>query len=377
MEMLDYAVQDMNMATPWLMPLCFALFGACIGSFLNVVIYRMPRGMKVNEPARSFCPNCEAEIPAYLNIPIISWLMLRGRSACCHQRISPRYWFVEVIHAALYALVAWHFAMEGLAAQILICLWCSVMMASFFIDWEKMVVLPGIVIWGVIAGVLTALFAPWLIAPDCLESTEGLMWSLAGAASGFIVFRVVGLLGKWCFGRRKLQFDSPCKWSLRQSGEDLELRIGEQSFLWSDLFLEESNRLCLTEGKVVDIPAANAEPGALNFRVDSLELPDGTRLELENYDHLEGTCCGMRSEKEAMGSGDAWLALAIGALCGWQGVLFSLAAGSIIGLIWALIARIGRGTPMPFGPSLILGAAIWLFCGQLLLVRYLNWCDSL
>ena len=59
------------------------LIGACIGSFLNVVIYRVPLGLSVNEPKRSFCPKCKAAIPMSLNIPLLSWLWLRGKCSNC------------------------------------------------------------------------------------------------------------------------------------------------------------------------------------------------------------------------------------------------------------------------------------------------------
>ena len=76
MELIYMQTQAVSAETPWLLPLAFALFGACIGSVLNVVVYRLPRGLSVNEPSRSFCPHCKKEIPWYLNLPIISWLQL-------------------------------------------------------------------------------------------------------------------------------------------------------------------------------------------------------------------------------------------------------------------------------------------------------------
>ena len=86
----------------WVIPVVFGLMGACIGSFLNVVIYRMPQGVSVNDPARSFCPECGKPIPWFLNIPVLSWLALRGKSACCGTRISFRYCFVELFSALLF-----------------------------------------------------------------------------------------------------------------------------------------------------------------------------------------------------------------------------------------------------------------------------------
>ena len=77
------------------------LFGACIGSFLNVVIYRLPRGKSLATPPSS-CPFCSYRIPFYLNIPVISWILLRGKCKNCQAPISPRYIIIEFITALAF-----------------------------------------------------------------------------------------------------------------------------------------------------------------------------------------------------------------------------------------------------------------------------------
>ncbi|MGB9625733.1 MAG: prepilin peptidase, partial [Phycisphaerae bacterium] len=80
-----------------------AILGACIGSFLNVVIYRMPRGLSISNPRRSFCPRCGHTIAGYDNIPVVSYLLLRGRCRHCRTAISVQYPLVELVTALLFA----------------------------------------------------------------------------------------------------------------------------------------------------------------------------------------------------------------------------------------------------------------------------------
>ncbi|MCX7805393.1 MAG: prepilin peptidase [Planctomycetota bacterium] len=83
------------------------VFGSVIGSFLNACIYRLPRGISVVKRTRSFCPKCEATIAASDNIPILSYLLLRGRCRSCREPIPARYFIVEVLTACLFALLVW------------------------------------------------------------------------------------------------------------------------------------------------------------------------------------------------------------------------------------------------------------------------------
>lgn len=361
--------QNLLPEMPWVLPLFFFLFGACIGSFLNVVIYRVPRGMSVNEPRRSFCPTCKAPIPWYLNLPVLSWLLLRGRSACCHTPIAVRYWLVELCCAALWAGLAVVFAAESLAVITALCVWAALMLACFCIDWEQMVVLPSLTLGAALCGLSAAALSPWLMEAGAPETWDGVRGSIIGAAGGFALFKLVGLCGKLVFGRRCRRFEKPQRWRVAQAadGEDIELMVGDEHLLWSELFFEPSNRLELAEA-TEGVHATS--PASLRFTHDALVLPDGTRVSLETVESLSGTCAGYACTREAMGSGDAWLALAIGALCGWTGVLFALVGGSFIGLAVAAVNRIGFGKPMPFGPALIAAAAIWLFCGEELVALY-------
>ncbi len=355
---------------PWLLPLCLGLFGLSIGSYLNVVIYRLPRGMSTNEPNRSFCTSCRAPIAWYHNLPVLSWLWLRGKSACCGQKISARYILVELLTAALFVAMGYEFRYETFLTQASFCVWAACALAIFFIDWEQMVVLPSLTLIAAGAGLLAALVSPWVISLGLAsEPIEGLFWCLGGGAFGFVLFKAVALLGRGLFGRKRAQFAQPTAWSMAESADknDIILRVGETEYLWSELFMEASDRLTLS-ACVLELTPPNGqtqkvqnEPASLIFSPEHVQLADGRSLPLADYKCASGTCSAWQMSRAAMGSGDAWIALAIGAACGWQGVLFALVAGSLIGISWALLARIGRGQPMPFGPCLILATFLWIF----------------
>jgi leader peptidase (prepilin peptidase)/N-methyltransferase len=117
------------------------IFGAIVGSFLNVVIHRVPNEESIVFP-NSACPNCGEAIKAYDNIPIFSWLILRGKCRGCAQRISPRYPAVELLTALLFAVVFWH---TGLTPMLPVYLaFVSAIVALVFIDAEHMI-LPNVI----------------------------------------------------------------------------------------------------------------------------------------------------------------------------------------------------------------------------------------
>ena len=141
--------------------------GACIASFLNVCIWRLPRGESVVSPP-SHCPNCNARIRWYQNIPILSWCCLRGRCANCHKPISIRYTVVELLGAALFLLAYLQWGMPfflglepALGLQKLTCLWSvpvfwlvfTGLILGSFIDLAHFYLPDRVTIGGMILGV--------------------------------------------------------------------------------------------------------------------------------------------------------------------------------------------------------------------------------
>jgi leader peptidase (prepilin peptidase)/N-methyltransferase len=146
-----------------------AAFGLVIGSFLNVVIYRLPLGMSV-AAGRSFCPSCKTQLKWYHNIPVLSYMALRGKCGFCHAHISIRYPLVELLTAAcgLYLLWQYHLSIPFYVFSAL----CCALIVIFFIDLDHQIIPDWITLPGIVAG-LAASFVPGGIG--ILQSAIGLV----------------------------------------------------------------------------------------------------------------------------------------------------------------------------------------------------------
>jgi leader peptidase (prepilin peptidase)/N-methyltransferase len=142
---------------PWFFPTAAALFGACIGSFLNVCIYRIPKGESVVRPG-SHCA-CGKPIAPYDNIPVISWLILRGRARCCGRSFSFRYPAIELLAAALFVGCWLEFEpAKALVGMVL----CSIVICALFIDVDHMIIPDVFTIGGAAVGLVLSLTVPSL-----------------------------------------------------------------------------------------------------------------------------------------------------------------------------------------------------------------------
>jgi leader peptidase (prepilin peptidase)/N-methyltransferase len=172
--------------------LLMGIFGAIIGSFLNVVIHRVPREQSIVLP-ESACPSCRAPIKAYDNIPILSFLILRGRCRKCGAGISARYPAVELLTGLLFAAVTWH---DGLSFALAFDLaFTASMVALIFIDAEHMILPNAITYPGILFALITRVAVPYLAGPAHFDDLPQLqsalpanypVWlvSLIGAAIG-------------------------------------------------------------------------------------------------------------------------------------------------------------------------------------------------
>ena len=131
--------------------------GLAFGSFLNVCIYRLPRDLSVVSP-RSACPSCHKNIHFYDNVPVLSWLILRGRCRNCKARISPRYLIIELLTGALFLACYAHFGISF--ALVKYCAFGSLLLALVFTDAETMLLPNKLTLSGLAIGLLISLFVP-------------------------------------------------------------------------------------------------------------------------------------------------------------------------------------------------------------------------
>lgn len=291
-------LQEINALAPWFFPLWVGLTGACVGSFLNVCIYRIPQNESVVTP-RSHC-GCGRPIAWYDNIPVLSWFILRGKARCCGRPFSFRYPAIELLTAALF-VACWLLFPPGkaLAGAVL----CSIVICAHFIDHDHMIIPDVFTLGGAAAGLLLSLLLP------SLHGQTHEIGMIAGMRAGFDA--VLGLF------------------------------VGSALILWIALFAE------------------------VLFR------------------------------KEAMGFGDVKYLGALGAFVGWEGTVFAMFGGAVLGCFWFLAAygwqkttgkkspvalpaetpdgqpaELGFGVHVPFGPMLGLGALIYFFWAHRIVDAY-------
>lgn len=270
------------------------LFGLVVGSFLNVVIHRLPRGASLSRPG-SHCPACGAAVRWFDNVPLLAYLWLGARCRNCRARISWRYPAVELATGLLFAVIVWRHGLQPMTP-----LWCAfaaALLACAVIDFDHQIIPDEISLGGL---VLALGLVPLLRAAGGAELFGALAQSVAGAALGGGLFWLVGFLHariSTALGRRFEHWPGP----------------GQPS------------------------PA----PGSLDYWV---WFP-------------------------GVGFGDVKLLAMIGAVLGPQGVLQTILAASLVGLVlgiaWAVVLR-RLGAPFGFGPALAAGALLVVLAPELL-----------
>lgn len=175
------------------------LFGACIGSFLNVCIYRIPKDLSVIRPG-SRCPACGTAIAWYDNIPLVSWLALGARCRACGARIPARYVVVEALMALLWAALAWRYEWDIRAPVYAIAV--AGLTLATFVDLDEMYIPDRVSIGGLAFGLAAS--GLWPELHDAATPWGGFAASLIGAATGAGTLALLGWVGSRIFGQEAM-----------------------------------------------------------------------------------------------------------------------------------------------------------------------------
>jgi leader peptidase (prepilin peptidase)/N-methyltransferase len=354
--------------------LCFFTFGCMIGSFLNVCIHRMPLEQSVVSPP-SHCPHCKYSIPWYLNLPLITWLWLRGKCANCKAPISIRYFLVELLTGVLF-LGCWlglanpDAPIASMPLALAACVFTAGLVVATFIDFEHFIIPDGITIGGMMAGFLLSLAAPALHGPGT-TFTGAILSSGIGVAFGSGLIYGIVWMGKLLFGRQHFRLEPGAKITLTESA----LQLPGREIPYEEIFYRDGDNVTIPHagGTVFQRNGDSGEtsipfePAELKLTTKALTIGEQT-FDPETIARVECTATEVAASREAMGFGDVKFMGAIGAFIGPMGVVFTLTASAIIGAVvgGSLIALRQReaSTRIPFGPYLAVAALIWLFARE-------------
>ncbi|MFD2159622.1 prepilin peptidase [Rubritalea tangerina] len=248
----------------------------------------------------------------------------------------------------------------------------SICLAITAVDLELMVIPRQLTLLGTLLGVAMAVIAPSFFGED--EWTRSLLKSLFGFGLGWVGLWLVVLLGKLAFGRQKFEYDELTHWFLKEPENDEEelcFVIGNEAIGWSEIFYRKTDKLVVSEGEWVEIDGNREVVSELIITDDSVRIND-KEYKIEALKSLEGKARKAVVPREAMGMGDVDLLGMLGACFGPASLLLIIFAACVLSIVWAMCNRLGFGKLMPFGPSIIGGAVIWLFWGEKLIDWYLK-----
>lgn len=176
-------------------------FGATIGSFLNVVIYRMPRGLSLAEPKNSFCPNCKHQLGVPDLFPLLSWLMLRGKCRYCKVKVPARYFFVELITGSIWCGIWWQYLVIGNdpGHAVSYMLASATLVAVIFIDLEFFIIPDQVNAFLLFVGLGYNVYA--YSTHNSEAAFNGVPSSVIGALVGVAVLWGIAFAGRIAFKR--------------------------------------------------------------------------------------------------------------------------------------------------------------------------------
>lgn len=353
----------------------FAAVGACVGSFLNVCIYRMPReDLSVASPRTSFCPSCGESIRWFDNVPVLSWILLGARCRHCKGRIPVRYPFVEALTAVLFVLVLVRTSVPDLPLMAWLpttAFWAllfAALVVVTFIDIDHRIIPDAISV----SGAALAPIAAWCLpgVPIDVSLPHWLGRGLAAIDGGAMDAGRGGVPSWMVLGGAALLAGGIAMFLFRQFSPAWD---GSRRTWWD-------TRLAASVGAALGVIG-----GGLAWVPNWLESPESGRLiaAMLGMGVGSGSLYGvgvlgrLAFRKDAMGLGDVKLMALLGAVLGWKGVLLAIFIACLLGSIIGIALKVSsRSSYIPFGPFLAAGAAI-LILGADWVAAGIDWYLSL
>lgn len=341
----------------------YFVFGCIFGSLANVCIHRLPRGESIVSP-RSHCPHCGYMIPAYLNIPLLTWMYLRGRCANCGTSISFRYLLVELLTGLMFMSCWLTFGNPSQPETFLLATVFCVLLFGFivatFIDFEHFIIPDEITLGGIAVGFLASCAVPAL--HHTVARATALKSSFLGILLGAGLVYGILRLGKLLFGRQKIVLAPDSKLVFTETA----LHLPDSTIPYEDIFYRKSDTIVL-HAKRLELVDRCYQDVQMRLSPALLQIGEET-FNPEDVHHVEVKTDQAILPREAMGLGDVKFMAAIGAFVGWQGVIFSLMVsaiiGSIVGVTLIALHRREWSSRLPYGPYIAIAATFWVFGGD-------------
>ena len=334
----------------------FFVFGSMVGSFLNVCIYRMPLDLSVVSPP-SHCPHCKYSIPWFLNVPLATWLLLRGKCKSCGAPISPRYFGVELLTAVAFLGCWLAFGQQSAWLALVYGLFLSGLIVATFIDFEHFIIPDEITIGGTVVGFICSMLFPALHTQESIKGA--IIQSLIGLVVGGGIIYLILRAGKLLFGRQRVELPANTKIVFSETAvhlPDRDIPYEELFYRQSDVITMHAHTLELVDRGYLDV-LVRLSPKRLYIGEEEFEP--------ETVPHMEAVSTEIVLPREAMGFGDVKFMAAIGAFLGWQATVFSLMVssmiGSLVGITLIVMGRREWSSRLPYGPYIAVAAAIWVF----------------
>ncbi|MCA9404228.1 MAG: prepilin peptidase [Candidatus Omnitrophica bacterium] len=329
----------------------FFIFGICIGSFLNVCIVRWPHEESVVKPG-SHCRSCKKPIAWHDNIPVLSYILLGGKCRYCHAKYSPRYAFIEFFTGVAFVLFYAHYGLDPLLVPYLFMLCCFII--ATMVDFGHRIIPDEVSVGGLAFGLVFSAVLPAMHQLDFGTLNAG-RWVMRILVATVIVAH----LGEILLARLRP--------AAKDDGEE------DEPFEWLPW-------LIVLGAMVLDL--------IMDYGIDAVEaaVPAGWVPHLLSLDaacigfvvgggsiYAMGVLGDFLFRKDSMGGGDVKLLAMVGAFLGWKASILAFFIAPFFGAVFGLLQKLKTNdTTIAYGPFLVLGSLIALFCEEQIIYQILH-----